>query len=87
MSLIKILNDDSPMPLGKFRGTMMANVPFHYLLWYETTQPLKKGQLHDSMVENDKAIRAYIADNKDVLLAEQKQARQNGRNYMFDPYK
>lgn len=27
------LTDNSPMPWGKHKGTAMANVPAHYLLW------------------------------------------------------
>lgn len=84
MAVVKILNDESPMPLGKFRGTKMANVPYWYLLWYEKSEPLRN--VHDRVKEDDKAVRAYIADVKDWLLAEQKQAQQNKRNSLFDPY-
>lgn len=42
MALIKILNDNSPMPVGKYQGKKMADVPASYLLWYESTAPLKR---------------------------------------------
>ncbi|MDR1155825.1 MAG: DUF3820 family protein [Bacteroidales bacterium] len=85
MAMIKILTDDSPMPFGKFRGTKMADVPYWYLLWYGQKQAL--GQVHDRVKEDDRAVREYIRDNKDVLLEERKRARQNKRNYMFNPCK
>ena len=86
MALIRILDDNSTMPIGKHKGKKMADVPFDYLLWYEGTEPLKKGQVYDYMVESDRAVRTYIADNKDALPAGQKQARQYRRNTLFNPY-
>jgi hypothetical protein len=79
--MIPILNDESPMPLGKYRGRKMADVPADYLLWYGQQPELT--QVHNSVKANDRAIREYIKDNRDALLAEQKRAK---RNYMFNPY-
>lgn len=79
MALIKILTDESPMPFGQFRGTKMANVPAWYLLKLNDKPPIG--------TPDDRAVREYIADVMDWLLAEQKQAKQNGQNYMFNPYK
>lgn len=53
-----MLNDDSIMPWGKFKGTKMGNVPAEYLLW---------------LYENDKCdgpVKEYIEDNLDVIKIE-----------------
>ena len=53
-----MLNDDSLMPWGKYKGVKMANVPAEYLRW-----------LH----ENNKCsgdVKAYIEDNLDVIEVE-----------------
>lgn len=58
-----MLNDNSPMPWGKYKGEKMANVPADYLMW-----------LHD----NNKcsgAVRAYIEDNLDVIEIEIKRKK------------
>lgn len=55
-----ILNDNSPMPFGKYKGVKMANVPASYLLW---------------LYDNDKCtqeIRDYVNDNIDALELEMK---------------
>jgi uncharacterized protein (DUF3820 family) len=49
------LNDNSPMPFGKYKGQKMENVPASYLLW-----------LYDENKCN-REVRDYIADNLDVL--------------------
>lgn len=49
------LNDNSPMPNGKYKGILMANVPDEHLLW---------------IYENNKCrddVREYIEDNLQVL--------------------
>lgn len=61
-----MLDDDSIMPWGKFKGTKMGNVPAEYLLW---------------LYENDKCdepVREYIEDNLDVIRIEIK--RNNAKN-------
>lgn len=53
-----MLNDDSLMPWGKYKGTKMANVPADYLQW---------------LYDNDKCsgnVKAYIEDNLDVIELE-----------------
>ena len=53
-----MLNDDSIMPWGKFKGTKMGNVPAEYLLW---------------LYENDKCdepVKEYIEDNLEVIKIE-----------------
>ena len=62
------LNDDSPMPFGKYgpkpkgEGLTMKDVPARYLHWLWTTQ----GMEHDKT----NAVADYIRRNKGVLAAE-----------------
>jgi uncharacterized protein (DUF3820 family) len=52
------MTDESIMPIGKYKGEKLANIPAHYLLWlYEKTSIY--GELRD-----------YIKDNFDVLKSE-----------------
>lgn len=60
-----MLNDDSLMPFGKYKGTKMGNVPAEYLMW-----------LYDNN-KCDKAVREYIEDNLDVLQYEIKNRERN----------
>lgn len=54
------LNDNSPMPWGKHKGTKMANVPAHYLIWaYEQNKCCQK-------------VRQYVRENWDELKSELK---------------
>ncbi len=53
-----MLNDDSYMLFGKYKGIKMANVPADYLLW-----------LYDNNKCN-KDVKDYIEDNLDVLRFE-----------------
>ena len=57
------MTDSSLMPWGKYKGEKMINIPADYLLW---------------LLDNNKCageVRAYIVDNKDVLLKEIKQGK------------
>jgi len=63
-----LLNDDSPMPFGKYKGVTMANVPAEYLLWYDSTE--LSALAGDRMKEYDRGVRAYIEDNREILLDE-----------------
>jgi len=52
------MTDESIMPIGKYKGEKMANVPSHYLLWlYEN------GNIYGE-------LKQYIKDNLDVIKAE-----------------
>jgi uncharacterized protein (DUF3820 family) len=52
------MNDESIMPIGKYKGQKMANIPSDYLLWlYEN------GNIYGE-------LKSYIKDNLDVLEAE-----------------
>ena len=52
------LTDESLMPLGKYKGEKMANVPASYLIW-----------LYDENKCN-RNVREYIEDNLDVIQEE-----------------
>jgi len=60
-----ILQDDSPMPFGKHKGTAMANVPASYLLWLRDKQGTAK-----PFGEESQAVQDYIRDNLDALKKE-----------------
>jgi len=50
--------DNSLMPIGKYKGQKMANIPADYLIWlYEN------GNIYGE-------LKKYIADNMDVLKSE-----------------
>lgn len=55
------LDDNSPMPWGKYKGEKMANVPATYLMW-----------LYDNNKCNAE-VQAYINDNMDALKEEIRQ--------------
>lgn len=56
------LNDNSPMPFGKYQGKPMANVPAVYLLWL-----FNRGCDHEG-------VRNYILSNLTILQNEAKKA-------------
>ncbi len=52
------MDDNSPMPFGKYEGQKMANIPASYLIW---------------VYENKKCwglVKEYIKDNLEVLRQE-----------------
>lgn len=52
------MTDDSIMPIGKYKGEKLANVPPDYLLWlYEN------GSIYGE-------LKQYIADNLEVIKSE-----------------
>jgi uncharacterized protein (DUF3820 family) len=52
------MKDESTMPIGKYKGEKLANVPPDYLLWlYEN------GNIYGELKE-------YIKDNLDVIKSE-----------------
>lgn len=58
IKIINMLDDDSKMPYGKYKGEKMENVPAGYLLW---------------LYENNKCgedVKQYIEDNIDVIKVE-----------------
>lgn len=64
MSYIKLLQDGDPMPLGKFKGQRMIDVPASYLLWYKDSDP-NPGNVLDYIIRNEEAIlKEYEAEHK-----------------------
>lgn len=60
-----MLNDDSKMPFGKYKGEKIGNIPADYLLWlYENNKC-------------DKSVREYIEDYMDVIKVEIKRSKNN----------
>lgn len=62
--------DDYPMTFGKYRGTLMANVPAAYLLWLwdnSTEFNREKGY--------NKGVFGYIKENLEVLREEVKKEK------------
>lgn len=52
------MTDESIMPIGKYKGEKMANVPASYLLWlYEN------GNIYGE-------LKQYITDNLEVIKSE-----------------
>jgi uncharacterized protein (DUF3820 family) len=53
-----MMNDESIMPFGKYKGEKLANIPPDYLIW---------------LYDNNKCygeLKEYIKDNLDVLNSE-----------------
>jgi len=55
------MNDTDPMPFGKYKGTLMQDVPVEYLHW-----------LYYATGTNGQCVRDYIKDNIDALKMENK---------------
>lgn len=55
------LTDTSPMPLGKYKGVAMQDVPVSYLHWY-----------YHNTQDNYGNIAIYIRQNLDALKLENK---------------
>lgn len=64
------LTDTSPMPFGKHKGELMANVPASYLLWLHE-QPWPRTNEWTAL-----AVRRYIRDNLEAI---QQEAKGGGR--------
>ena len=54
-----IMTDSTPMPFGKYRGVLMANVPSDYLIW-----------IYENMEGLFPDLRSYIENNMDALELE-----------------
>jgi uncharacterized protein (DUF3820 family) len=52
------MTDESIMPIGKYKGQKMANVPSEYLLWL-----LENGNTYGN-------LKAYLLENKEIFEAE-----------------
>ena len=60
------MNDLSPMPFGKYKGTPMQDVPANYLLWL-WDNGLKEKFLSDS---ERSEVHQYIKDSMSALKQE-----------------
>lgn len=63
-----MLNDDSIMPFGKYKGEKLGDVPADYLLW---------------LYENDRCdrkVKSYVEENMDVIKIEI-QRNKNGKRF------
>ena len=69
------LKDTDPMPLGKYKGTAMANVPSSYLVW-------AKENFKDNEYTHD--ILIYIKHNWDAIQLELK--REQDRRNLSKPF-
>ena len=53
-----MMNDESIMPFGQYKGEKMANVPSSYLLWlYENNRGTRE-------------IQEYVKENLDVIKSD-----------------
>jgi uncharacterized protein (DUF3820 family) len=52
------MTDESIMPIGKYKGQKMVNVPSEYLLWL-----LENGNTYGE-------LKQYLIDNKEVFESE-----------------
>lgn len=52
------MKDESVMPIGKYKGEKMANIPPEYLLWL-----LENGNTYGE-------LKQYLIDNKEVFESE-----------------
>lgn len=58
MPKIEVFTDNTPMPFGKYKGVLLANVPAEYLLW------LLGENMSDGLLKN------YIIEHKEQLAKE-----------------
>lgn len=61
---MKALNDDSPMPFGKYKGQPMKQVPTEYLHWYWSRTERANAPLNEYIKRN----LAALEDENDDLL-------------------
>lgn len=65
------LNDSSPMPIGKYKGKAMEDVPAQWLMWF--WEQNKRAYIEESRLSvNQQSIMEYIDENLDVLEYELK---------------
>lgn len=63
MTTQQLINDNTPMPFGKYAGKPMIGVPAKYLLWL-----YNEGCNHDG-------VRKYLIDNLEALKKEAGESR------------
>jgi hypothetical protein len=67
MGALDKLDDNSPMPWGKFQGTKLVNVPADYLIWIKDN--MKRTISNQNVFD-------YIHENLDVLQKEVRECSQ-----------
>jgi len=67
------LTDESPMPVGQFKGIKLANVPAEELLWWDENA-------YDSVRFHQAELFDYIEDNRDSIELEIKQKQEKRGN-------
>lgn len=55
------MNDQTPMPFGKYKDTPMANVPDSYLLWLYN-RIMMKSESGQPLNQDESRILSYIED-------------------------
>lgn len=65
---VKELTDDSPMPIGKYKGTRMEEVPAYHLIY-----------MYDSEFSMPENLKAYIKDNYQALKLEMHRTYTNNK--------
>lgn len=68
------LNDESRMPCGKYKGTILSTVPADYLL-------ARKEKLSTKKDRNSKKLYSYILRNLDVLVKEVEVVKEDEPEY------
>jgi uncharacterized protein (DUF3820 family) len=67
------MTDETPMPFGKWKGTLMINVPGSYLLWLWDT-------LDEDQPRNEEIL-GYIRNNLTTIEAEVKRNANNKQTF------
>ena len=65
-----MLEDTSPMPFGKFKGTPMQDVPASYLHWFFTTCLARNTQGLEVKDYIRKSLSALKLENPDLIWKE-----------------
>lgn len=63
------VNDDSPMPFGKFEGTRMDKVSPKYLLWMNDNL-VEREQSGQKLRDDEKAVMNYVQERIEAIELE-----------------
>lgn len=75
----KQLNDNSPMPFGKFKGEEMEDVPAPYLLWlWRENEAKYKAEGGSQCNAGLHSVMCYIEENLQVLQKEVSEGKWQG---------
>ena len=62
--MIDQLTDTSPMPLGKYKGVPMQEVPAEYLIWYRENAKSPNPQLMEYILDNWQVLKKEVRNGK-----------------------